>query len=515
MKKYTFISLVGLGLLSGWLSSSSLVTHAATFGGGTGSSKDPYLIYTPNHLNELREAVDGGNSFYGVHFKQTDFIDFKDYDIDDDASNGNFAPIGGETTAFEGHYDGNFYTISNIKIISDDTYTGFFGKIKNFATIKNIAFENLMIQSSGKYTGGIVGYAEASTLTNISVKGSIQVSYNKDPYSGLTGGVVGSANGSSFKADSIYFSGDVTTNTSYTGGMFGSANYGSLNNLLVTGRIQSTQGCIGGILGLASETIKFSNSLALTELIGSSKGGIIGNTNQTSYFNNLYWDKPLSGATQGNGAGGTYYQSGMTGLTTSQLQGETAKTSLSGFDFNTIWETTNDYPRLKWLDNLKSLPPLESNEVLISGEVKPSLISLTVPSTPVQFIINPNSSDDQAFVAPSFDITNNTHLPLSLSIYSFNKLSGPFKDVLPTTHSDWKQLDKDSIYDFALGIEPQNGVGWQSLNEGIRYVADDSNYDLGTLSPNGTVTFNLTAKHGFLFPSAFTADYRLIFVIGI
>lgn len=455
--------------------SSSLATHAATFGGGTGSSKDPYLIYTPNHLNELREAVDGGNSFYGVHFKQTDFIDFKDYNIDDDASNGNFAPIGGETTAFEGHYDGNFYTISNIKIISDDTYTGFFGKIKNFATIKNIAFENLMIQSSGKYTGGIVGYAADASLTNISVHGAVNSTYYRTSSTtyGYTGGIVGYANSNLFKMDSINFSGIMTSSSFGTGGIIGGFySAKSFSNLSVSGTIKSTYQYASGLIGSTSnEYFSFKNSLSVVQLISPIVDGIAcASGGSSKNFSNLYWDKTTSGASYGNGYDtSSGYQLGMTELTTDQLQGEAAKTSLVGFDFDNVWETTDGLPRLKWLNKLKSPLIPGTHEVLLAGKVEPTLISLTVPADPINFVINPNLPDEEMFVAPKFQITNATKIPVSLTLHAFEKVTGPFNDVLPTEHDDWFNLETSELFDFALGIQPVSGQGWRSLTEGVRY----------------------------------------------
>lgn len=516
MKKYTFISLVGLGLLSGWLSSSSLVTHAATFGGGDGSLEKPYLINTPEHLKELRETVNGGEPYYGVYFKQTAPIDFEGYDIDDDPTNGNFAPIGSSSYTFQGNYNGDYHTISNVKITSKLTYTGFFGKVTNNASIKNIAFKNLTIQSSGRYTGGVVGYSDNVSINRVSVEGTLNSSYNVIATTGYVGGIVGYLTSSSSELNSIQFSGEITSIGSNTGGIVGyTSDNSKLKKLLTSGQIKSSGGLVGGIAGNKENTITLQNALVLAKLTGSTKGGVIGTAYSVDNFQNLYWDQTFSETSYGNGYNtGPTYQSGMTGLTTNQLQGEAAKTNLVGFDFENTWETTDGYPRLKWLNNLKSPLTPGTNEVLLSGTVEPTLLNLTVPTEPVKFVINPNLPMEEAFVAPTFDITNDTNLPLTLAICDFEKVDGPFIDVLPTAHDDWTTLEIANRYDLALGVQPEPGVGWKSLTEGIRYVADKTNYTLGVINPNGTVTFSLAANHGFLFDSSVQTVYRLTFIVS-
>lgn len=497
-----------------------MVTHAATFGGGDGSLAKPYLISTPEHLNELRETVNGGETYYGVYFKQTASIDFKNYDIDDDPTNGNFTPIGG-TNAFQGNYDGDYHTISNVKLVSDQTYTGFFGYISNNASLENMNFENLTVQSSGRYTGGLVGYATDASLTNISVHGAVNSTYYRTSSTtyGYTGGIVGYANSNLFKMDSINFSGIMTSSSFGTGGIIGGFySAKSFSNLSVSGTIKSTYKHASGLAGsTSSESLYLENGLSVAQVIGPTTNGIIYSTYANSkYFKNLYWDKNNSTTSYGNSYNSSSsYQVGMTGLTTDQLQGEAAKTNLVGFDFENTWETTDGYPRLKWLNKLKFPLTPGTHEVLLAGKVEPTLLSLTVPADPINFVINPNLPDEEMFVAPKFQITNATKIPVSLTLHSFEKVTGPFNDVLPTEHDDWFNLETSELFDFALGIQPEPGQGWRSLTEGVRYVADKSNYELGILEPKGTVNFKLVANHGSLFNTSFETTYRLTFIVGV
>jgi len=79
-----------------------LATWAQTFGGGSGSANDPYLIKTKEHFNELVTSVQGGNDYAGKFFLQAANID-----------------LGGATIKpFElnAMYLGGYYTLGNFKL---------------------------------------------------------------------------------------------------------------------------------------------------------------------------------------------------------------------------------------------------------------------------------------------------------------------------------------------------------------------------------------------------------------
>ena len=76
--------------------------------------------------------------------------------------NGNFEPIGTSTNQFEGKFDGNAHTISNLRISKqNDNYVGLFGYVgginsTNYATIVGLNVENTNV-SGNSYVGGIAG----------------------------------------------------------------------------------------------------------------------------------------------------------------------------------------------------------------------------------------------------------------------------------------------------------------------------------------------------------------------
>lgn len=79
-----------------------LVTWAQTFGGGSGTPDDPYLIKNKEHFTALVEAVQKGESYAGKYFLQAANID-----------------LGGATIKpfkLEASYFGGFYTLGNFKL---------------------------------------------------------------------------------------------------------------------------------------------------------------------------------------------------------------------------------------------------------------------------------------------------------------------------------------------------------------------------------------------------------------
>lgn len=99
----------------------------------------------------------------------------------------NWTPIGTEEHPYKGEFNGNGYTIKNLKLVETEAkegkaFIGFFGYAKD-ATIKNVTFENvymnipcLDIDHSQGHIGAVAGSLEGtSTIENVTVKGDIKV----------------------------------------------------------------------------------------------------------------------------------------------------------------------------------------------------------------------------------------------------------------------------------------------------------------------------------------------------
>ena len=250
--------------VSVWDGSSAIWTQ------GSGTEADPYLIESAQNLAWISEMVNSGVTTYsGVWFKLT---------TDLNMNNLAWVPVGNsETNCFCGKFDGYNHFIDNISITSGYTYKGLFGYTNN-ATIANIS-ANVNI-SSCNYSAGIIGYANATAITNCHIRSG---TVNGSKY---VGGIVAYCNGNSpiescSNAANIMVSGDV-----YAAGGICGVNYSSKTNCHNMGSVSVTKtSCsqnnytayAGGICGMGGGV--FTNC---------SNRGSISATNNRQYVNNEY-----------------------------------------------------------------------------------------------------------------------------------------------------------------------------------------------------------------------------------
>ena len=190
------------------------------FGGGKGTREEPYLISSEKQLRAIAESLNEDETFADVYFKQT---------ADIDISSEEWLPIGYGILAkvkktwtqvasypFLGNYDGNSYTITGLRIGSDDnpssdpraSFTaGLFGFISGdhysngkitdarISRIENVKLRNINInvRSEGQnYAGGLLGNAQNGFIVdNCSVTGKLS-SYSKDSFA-RGAGIAGNA----------------------------------------------------------------------------------------------------------------------------------------------------------------------------------------------------------------------------------------------------------------------------------------------------------------------------------
>ena len=165
--------------------------------------------------------------FAGVTFKLVEDIDlvgedndqagYEDYEL-------TWIPIGA-TGEFQGIFDGQNHTISNLVVKTEGTTpAGLFGKVKS-ATVKNVTVVNADVQGHGS-AAVVVAHAVSGKIENCHVEGATVVStpINKDDGNNV-GGIVGYLDGDSVgyvKNSSV----NNATITAYrkVGGIVGSAN---------------------------------------------------------------------------------------------------------------------------------------------------------------------------------------------------------------------------------------------------------------------------------------------------
>ena len=143
-------------------------------------------ISSAEELVKVAEEIANGNEEYQNIVLGGD-IDLSQLVLTRSEVVSNWIPVGTPEKPFTGIFDGNGYTIKNLKLVEAEAkegkaYIGFFGYAKD-ATIKNVTFENvyinipcLDIDHSQGHIGAVAGSLEGtSTIENVTVKGDIKV----------------------------------------------------------------------------------------------------------------------------------------------------------------------------------------------------------------------------------------------------------------------------------------------------------------------------------------------------
>lgn len=246
-------------LLSLALCLCSLTAAFAQFSGsGSGTENDPYLIFYADQLTQVRNFL--GKS--GVYFKLMSDIDLTDW-IEENSPNQGWQPIGVSSSKFQGIFDGNNHTISNLNIDRpSSSAVGLFGYADG-ATFNNIVIVETTITGNGD-VGAVCGNASSSTFSNCKVTATINAKGN------TVGGIAGSASGT--------FTNNKVTNTTINGndnvggivGYTGNATFTSNDvSAMIGGKNQ-----VGGILGnTSSDYCSFDNNIVKCNIVGVDNVG--------------------------------------------------------------------------------------------------------------------------------------------------------------------------------------------------------------------------------------------------
>jgi len=375
MKQILQISILMILLLAG------IKLTAGTYSGGTGTSGDPYQIATLADLIELSTTSDDWAST--VYFIQTAHIDATSTSTLN--AGAGFSPIGNSTTNFQGFYDGQYHTITNLFINRTSAfYVSLFGVVSG-ATIQKLGIENCTI--SGYFgVGGLVGSDESSSiiincfstgsvigLNNFvgglvginNLESSISSCYSTCSVSGFVyvGGLVGNNNYSSSITYS-YSTGNVSCSGNQAGGLVGTNNNSStISNCYSLGNVTRSAGTstdFGGFCGQnRSQIINCYSKGSVTGNSWTDKGFVGGNYGGT--YNNNFFDQTTSGQTTGTGA---------TGKTTAEMKTQTTFSS-AGWDFSTgndNWAMSSPityagYPTLQWTGGYAVAPANTPKEI--------------------------------------------------------------------------------------------------------------------------------------------------------
>lgn len=299
---------------------------------GTGSQSDPYEISNASELQAMEDDLDAHYELISDinASSTTQWNNGKGFDPVGRSTNSDFTP-----PPFTGSLNGNDHTISGITINrKNQNNIGLFGAIGKSAAVTNISLTNTTVTAE-LGVGGLVGKIENNgTVASATSSGNI----SGDVY---VGGLVG------MNVDS-----GIVTNATASGSVSGNNSVGGLVGLNSGGTIRSAKASadvaggseVGGLTGNHGAGSVIQNTFAVGSVSGDGDiGGLTGDdTNafeNTGTTKNSYWDIKTTG--QSNS------EDSATGLTTAQMQGQAARTNMSGLDFGSVWQTQpNDYPTL-------------------------------------------------------------------------------------------------------------------------------------------------------------------------
>ncbi len=197
-----------------------------------------YEIGTADELYAFAAAVNEG--YYAICGELTDDIVINENVLNEDGTvNGTpsriWTPIGNDTNAYTGTFDGNGYSVSGLYYNDDNGYcVGLFGSVLGNGTVKNVGVIDSYLNGY-RYIGGVAG-SNLGSVTNCNNTGEVGGSY-------YVGGVAGENYGA---IENCYNECSVSGDNN-VGGVVGYNNY-ILTDCCNTGEVTGNR-YVGGVAG--------------------------------------------------------------------------------------------------------------------------------------------------------------------------------------------------------------------------------------------------------------------------
>ncbi len=250
-----------------------------TISSGDGSETQPYVIYTPQQLLQIKR------------YPSAHYVLGSDIDMD------GIAKVAEE---FYGVLDGAGFEISGIKISDSEENAGLFGKIVG-GCVKNLAAVGYI--SAKKNVGIIAGVNEGGVISGCTASGEVGADTNN------AGGICGINRGTVTNCLSAVYS---VSAGSFAGGIAGQ-NLGVIENSLSAAYVVASDMCAGGIAG-QNESGEIKNcvcaSMTVYDTMTKNSGRLTINKNGGMTKNNYCYD----------------------GINSNEAYGETGINSQNGFD---------------------------------------------------------------------------------------------------------------------------------------------------------------------------------------
>ena len=254
-KKLSFVMVMGISLSSyaAWNGDATAWTQ------GDGSEQNPFLIENEAQLSHLQQTVTAGETYQGKYFRMTADLDmggkqmpsighYNDYTTQENPE------LVRESKVFRGTFDGDFHTIDNLTIVSNNAEAtlgglGLFSVSYPETRICNLTLGQGVTVEGSEFdnVGGFVGYSAGGNVENCRILGTVNGG-------GMNvGGIVGSVE------ESMTITGCVNAGRlvghSFAGGIVGYANLSKIQNCYSSAVISCPLASWGGgILGWAVES---------------------------------------------------------------------------------------------------------------------------------------------------------------------------------------------------------------------------------------------------------------------
>ena len=216
---------------------------------GDGKVGNPYIITKAEELKWFRdEVVRGRNNICAKIADNVEVIDMSTVchaaDKSQNLEEKSWVPIGDSNNKYQGTFDGNNKTITNLYINASQYYMGLFGCTYE-GTIKNLTFEYANVTNTNNYAGVLVGKAYGgSTLQNIKISNTCQIKGGQ-----YTGGIAGYLVGNAYNCVNYA----TVQGIQYIGGLCGHYSRSRTGNSMTAcanyGNVTASSLDVGGLVG--------------------------------------------------------------------------------------------------------------------------------------------------------------------------------------------------------------------------------------------------------------------------
>ena len=327
-----------------------------------------------NNSNEVRIRSAAGLAYFAhtinTYSGSKTYQNYTIYlETDIDLKNYAWTPIG-VNSFFEGTFDGQCHTITNIKIAADGPYAGFFGMV--VGNIRNLNLENITYASVAQYVGGL-----AAQFSYISNPNTIEnCSVDKITYTGGTsvthfGGLVGFANTADATiSKSRVLRLNVSSSTANIGGLVGTS-VANIHECYTEGSfaVSGTGVYVGGLVGSVGKGVSGSFNpeiydsfstvgikLSAKEITAGGLVGVVDNILKNTFkyvLHTSYFAGSISGTSSSIGMNATI--GGLVGVINATNAQLTDCFALATLPANKTLYTTTKTPKVtKCYDNIET-----------------------------------------------------------------------------------------------------------------------------------------------------------------